>query len=419
VIGLLMLGLTVQAGGSADAPSILVQSSGGHFSARLSKAPGQERVADVLARWKLVVTDADGRQIWSCFHPAPAEGRRYLLAHDGSKFVIVDERYGDAQPVVELRGADGEVDKVFGGQLGLAPAVLRAAEPAGSWLAPGESSVAFTWVAGPFGPVQLLDLACIDGELHQIELASGLPLGSGGGQVPVRVEPVFVEDSLPPSRVPVVLRYSAPEQIEGDEALPIAIEGQHPNPGWKVFAFGLEPGGPDGRSVVITPRARPPMPGGLTVEQIEPFTARALLRGLPPGEHFVEVHGEGGLAGPPLRVRVRPGGVLARLHVTGGILGLDETVTLFKNGVVGIEANRPERKSLSYAAPRPFADARRLVTALPPLGGVGVSPGSDLMTYELTWRVGEQWLSARGDDGNLSGEMRRAIEAVRALAGGG
>jgi hypothetical protein len=409
------LALLVCAQADANAGAIVVHSRGGHFRAQLAKAPGQERVPDAIARWKLEVEDADGRALWTAFHPAPGATQRFLLAQDASRFAVVDTHYGDAQAVVTLRRGD-DVDRVFGGQLGMDPGRLRAAVPAGAWLAEGEDALRFSWTLGPFGPIQLLDLACADGVLRRIDLASGLPLDAGGGQVPVRVEPVFVEDSLPPSVVPVVLGATAPEEVFGDDGLVVTIEGQHPNPGWRVFAFGLEPGGDDGRTLVITPRAKPPMPGGLQVQKTEPWTAQATLRGLPPGEHRIVVMGREGAVGAPLTVRVRTGGILAMLAYSGGILGLDERITLFQNGTVAIESNRPERESLHFAPPRAFTSAQGLLAALPALAPAPSSGGADFMEYDLTWRVAGRWHHVAGDDGNVRGELRRAIDAVIAVA---
>lgn len=401
----------------AQAGEIVVHSRGGHFRALLAKAPGQERVADAIARWKLVVSDAEGRALWSAFHPAPGATQRFLLAQDGSRFAVVDTHYGDAKAVVTLRLGE-DVDRVFGGQLGMDAARLRTAQPAGTWLAEGEEAVRFSWLLGPFGPMQMLDLACFDGVVRRIDLTSGLPLDAGGGQVPVRVEPVFEGETVPPSAIPAVLSASAPEEVFGDEGLVITIEGTHPNPGWRVFAFALEPGGEDGRTLVIAPRAKPPMPGGLQVQKVEPWTAQATLRGLPPGEHRIQVRGSDGPVGPPLAVRVRAGGILASLAVQGGILGLDERVTLFQNGTVAVESNRPERESLRFAAPRAFATAAGLLSALPPLAPGPGPQGADLMRYRLTWRVADRWHEVSGDDGNVRGELRRAIDALLAVGHG-
>lgn len=403
---------------TAQAPAggeIVVESRGGHFRAVLDKAPGQERVADAIARWKLAVSDREGRLLWSAFHPAPGATQRFLLAQDGSRFAVVDTHYGDAKAVVTLRLGD-DVDRVFGGQLGMDAARLRTAVPPGTWLAEGEDAVGFSWLLGPFGPMQMLDLSCFDGVVRRIDLASGLPLDAGGGQVPVRVEPVFEGETVPPSAVPAVLSATAPHEVFGDEGLVITIEGTHPNPGWRVFAFALEPGGEDGRTLVISPRAKPPMPGGLQVQKIEPWTAQATLRGLPPGEHLIQVRGSDGPVGPPLAVRVRTGGILAMLAVQGGILGLDERITLFANGTVAVESNRPEREGLHFAPPRAFATAVSLLSALPPLTPGPTSKGADFMSYQLTWRVAERWHSAAGDDGNVRGELRRAIDAILSVA---
>lgn len=402
----------------AAAGPVVVQSRGGHFRATLAKAPGQERVADAIARWKLEVEDAEGRALWSAFHPAPGATQRFLLAQDGSRFVVVDTFYGDAKAVVTLRLGD-DVDRVFGGQLGMDPGRLRAAVPGGRWLSDDEDAARFSWVLGPFGPMQMLDLGCADGVLRRIDLASGLPLGAGGGQVPVRVEPMFVEETVPPSVVPMVLGATAPEVVFGDEGLVVTIEGQHPNPGWRVFAFALEPGGDDGRTLVITPRARPPMPGGLQVQRLEAWTAQATLRGLPPGEHRIQVMGSEGKVGAPLSVRVRTGGILAILSCSGGIAGLNERITLFQNGTIAIESNRTERESLHFAPPRAFATAQGLLAALPALAPGPPTPGSDFLRYELTWRVAGRWHDVTGDDGNVRGELRRAIDALIAVAADG
>lgn len=415
MIALVALALCAQAQTPAPPPEHVVHSRGEHYRAVLAKAAGQERVPDAIARWKLTVSDAEGHALWSCFHPAPGPTQTFHLAQDARWFAVVDRRYGDAQPVVTLRQGE-EVTRVFGGQLGMDPGRVRALGSEGTWLADVEAPVRFTWMLGPFGPLQMLDLECFDGVVRRIDLASGLPLAAGGGVVPVRVEPVFVEDSVPPSAVPTVTSASAPGEVFGDEGLVVTIHGEHPNPGWRIFAFGLEPGGPDGRTLVISPRAKPPMPGGLQVQKTEPFTVEATLRGLPPGEHVIQVLGQEGPVEPPLVVLVRTGGILAMLSVQGGILGLDERITLFSNGTVAIESNRPERESLHFAPPRLFAAAGARLSSLPPIPPGPTSAGADFMRYELTWKQADRWHTLSGDDGNVRGELRRAIDAVIAVA---
>ena len=415
MIALVALALCLQAREPSPVGEVVVHSRGGHFRAALAKAPGQERVPDAIARWKLVVSDAEGHALWSCFHPAPGPTQRFFLAQDASRLAVVDTVYGDAQPVVTLRLGE-DVQRVFGGQLGMDPNRVRALGSQGTWLADVDEPVRFAWTLGPFGPLQLLDLECFDGVVRRIDLASGLPLHAGGGRVPVRVEPVFVEESVPPSVVPAVTSASAPSEVFGDEGLVVTISGTHPNPGWRIFAFALEPGGPDGRTLVISPRAKPPMPGGLQIQKVEPYTVEATLRGLPPGEHVIQVLGLDGPVKPPLVVLVRTGGIAAMLAVQGGILGLDERITLFENGTVAIESNRPERESLHYAAPRLHAAALAELSKLPPIPPGPTRAGADFMRYELTWKQGERWHTLAGDDGNVRGELRRAIDAVLAVA---
>ena len=65
------LALLLPFGGPPSDAELLLESPGGHFHARLAKVAGQEKVADAIARWKLTVSDVDGRALWSCFHPAP------------------------------------------------------------------------------------------------------------------------------------------------------------------------------------------------------------------------------------------------------------------------------------------------------------------------------------------------------------
>jgi len=152
------------------------------------------------------------------------------------------------------------------------------------------------------------------------------------------------------------------------------------------------------------------------LQQIEPYVAEARVHGLPPGTYQLVVEGAEGPAGPPLPFEVRPGGVLATLRTRGGILGLDETVTLYANGVVHVVRNKPELDDMSFAPPRAFASARTELSRLPALSPGAASPGSDLMRYELRWRAPEGWRELVADDGSARGEVRRAIDAVRALA---
>jgi hypothetical protein len=71
---------------------------------------------------------------------------------------------------------------------------------------------------------------------------------------------------------------------------------------------------------------------------------------------------------------------------------------------------------MAYAPPRAFAEARAQLSRLAPLSPGAASPGSDLFRYELRWRRPEGWRELVADDGSARGEVRRAVEAVRALA---
>lgn len=396
---------------------LVVRSQGGLFEARLAKAPGQERVADALARWRLEVRDGDGRELWSSLVPGPDPAQRLLLSEDGAVFVRLDPRFRDSRPVALLQAGDGPARQVFGGDLDLPREALRAAQPPGAWLVEGEAAARFGWVLGPGGPQQVLELACVDGVTRSIDLASGVPVAAGGGAVPVWVEPAHVEDEdvVPAPRVPPVESFSAPASARGGEALVVHLAGKHPNPGWRIHGFTLEPG-PEPGSLVVTPYARPPLPPGLTLQQIEPYAAEARVFGLPPGEHRVYVKGAGGLLPNPSLVSVSPGGMLARLRTRGGILGLDETLTLYENGVVQVESSRAQRERLAFAPPRAFAEARAWLSRLPPLEPPASVGGADFFDYTLTWRVSGEWRTLAADDGNARGELRQTLDAVRRLA---
>ena len=71
---------------------------------------------------------------------------------------------------------------------------------------------------------------------------------------------------------------------------------------------------------------------------------------------------------------------------------------------------------MAFAAPRAFAEARAALLRLPPLSPGAQSPGSDLMRYELRWRTTQGWRELEADDGSARGELRAAVDAVRALA---
>jgi hypothetical protein len=413
----LAVSLAMQAARSEPAKPLEIESQGGHFKARLGKAAGQERVADAIARWRLEVTDADGRSQWSAVYPAPQASQRFLLSEDGAYFVALAQAWSDSRPIVSIRSGSDEPTPIYGGELDIARDALRTAEPPGAWLAAGDDSARFTWIAGPSGPRQMLELACVDGVRRSIDLESGAATDAGGGQVKVTVEPPFDSDhdSVPPSRPAPVTSFTAPARCAGDEPLVVHIEGSHPQPGWKVFAFGMQAAGEDGRTLVLSPRAKPPMPGGVSVQQVDPYVAEARILGLPPGRYRIAVEGAQGPAATPVEVEITPGGVLAELTTRGGILGLDERVTLFENGVVEVRSNRPERHSMAFNAPRPFAEARALLSRLPAIAPTVASPGADLFKYALRWRAPEGWREVQADDGNARGELRAAIDAVRAL----
>jgi hypothetical protein len=407
--------LALQAAQGEGAKPIELASQGGHFKARLAKAAGQERVADAIARWRLEVTDADGRALWSQVHPAPQPGQRYLLSEDGAYFVVLAQAWSDSRPVVSIHTSAGDPAQIFGGELDIERGALRSADPPGTWLAPREDAARFTWIAGPYGPRELLELACVDGASRSIDLASGAATDAGGGLVQVTVEPAFVEDSVPPSRAPPVASFAVPPRAAGDEPLVVRVEGAHPQPGWKVFAFGLEAVGEDGRTLLLSPRAKPPMPGGPNVQKIEPYVAEARILGLPPGRYQITVEGAEPAAAAPIAFEITPGGVLAELTTSGGILGLVERVTLFENGVVEVRSNRPERLSMAYSAPRGFAEARAQLSRLPAIAPSIRTPGADLIQFHMRWRAPEGWREVAADEGNARGELSAAIAAVRSL----
>ena len=192
----------------------------------------------------------------------------------------------------------------------------------------------------------------------------------------------------------------------------VKLAGSPPTPGWKLVGFTLERGAGE-NELVLTPHSEPPK--GPALQVLSPFQGVAAIIGLKPGVYRIRARGRG-----PERaeseVTVLPAGLVVRLRTTGGIMGLDELITLYENGVAKRVANKPAEERMFHLHP----DTLRAVDErLPTLEGDDASPsrGADLFEHELGWWSDDEWHSIKLDsvsaNGTSAGELIALLRGLR------
>lgn len=385
----------------AGAQDIAVPSADGRFEAR-------------LASGRLEVRAADGRELWSCRHPAADVPSRFLLSDDGSTFVQVTRAFHVEEPVLRVHRHGAPVLAWSGSEL-----ELDEDDVGERWLAGEEARADLgwrhddAWLAAHGGPSLVLRLGPAQGWSRAVDLTAGALAEPAPDPPELGVEPALPGTLPVGARSPFVESIEAPARILAGEPLAVTVTGNHPTPNWTLLGFDLER--EEGR-LVLVPTSEPP-PDSIQLTVLEPFEREATLRGLPPGTWTIAARGHGeGLA--RTRVEVLGPRLLARLRTTGGFAGVNDVVELHEPGVARVVAAFDEVPGARLLHPAPAALARvRAALGALPSGDLRkrTAGASDLFQHHLLWRVDGRWFEVRVDDLTAEGEVAAAIEALRGL----
>jgi polyisoprenoid-binding protein YceI len=209
----------------------------------------------------------------------------------------------------------------------------------------------------------------------------------------------------------------APDLIAAGDALPVHVRGQLPTPAHRIAGFTVEKGGPGIGLLRLCPIVADPPPGTVAPQVLQPFDVSAQVVGLAPGRHRITVAAPGAEATDVREVLVLPRGVVASMTQSGGIAGIQRTVSLFDDGRVVTSRGAADSRAALLPADAPLAAARRAVLDL-----AGFSPpkrrasgGADMFQYDLVWTVDGKPVRAERDDRNLEPELRSFVAALEGL----
>lgn len=412
---------TAQGADPAPSSALEVLSPNGRFAARIAKAPGQERLADAVARWRLSVHDlVQGHELWSMHYPHERLPARYFTADDGSTFVRLNEAFSEARPVVRIDRFGELVAEPSGADLGLErDDVVRDASGV-RWLVEEGDRIAWAWGETGEGPALLLSLESERGWRREVDASLGviLALGDGDGPGEPAVFPGFPEGSEPAPvlQVPYVTEALIPPVSLGALPLRIGVGGQHATPNWKLYAFALAR--ESEQHLVLTPYSQPPPRDSLQAHVIEGFQGEALVQGLAPGRYRITLAGaEPAAEHPTGEVEILPGRLHVRLEIHGGLLGVNDAIELFKPGIVRAARSRsPEAGAPRHLTPEELVKLQQLLDALPEEPRSSRTPGArDMFEYRLGWWAGDAWRAVALDDGTAQGPARSLIEFLGRL----
>lgn len=402
-------------------------SANGRFTARIARAPGQERVAELLARRLLTVrasaADPAAKPTWSCTYPeVPGPTGHYLISGDGSTFVALTGVFAPARSVVRVFRFGEQVASYTGRDIDLGRGEFSTADGQVTWLQEPGDRVALAWGETPNGPSLVLELESTLGWKRSLDLTEGGLLTGSAATVPV-LKPGIDPKLRGVVQVPRVERFSLPAIALAGVPVELQVEGTHPVANWQLCGFTVDVLDLEGFELRIVPQTRPPTPGTLPGQRLVGFNGQAALHGLAPGRYLIRVEGSepDELKLPARTLEVLPARVRARLRISGGIAGVQESIDLFVPGVLRMTSSRsspddPPRYLL--ASPEHVAELEQALFAL-----ALKSPDSqttrmaaDLFHYHLEWWAGDAWRSVERDDGTLQGPVGDLIGALRRAA---
>lgn len=416
MLALALLGMIAGAtGAQAAAPRELqLASASGRFVAEVVKAAGQERVAEELARWRLSVfaLDRDGKRTpsWSCLMRHRAGEQLHWLTDDGLAFVELDPRRSGKRELVRVWRDEKELVALDDDALGIG-------READLWLS-RETGARVGWLATPVGPTAQLLIELPDGGQRRVDLETGLVYPTHDWVDELEIGPIVEEDLRDAAQSPYVRSATGPARVHWGERLEIAIAGSHPTPNWRSVGIEARTEGEHGARIVLTPLSAPPPSNSVQVQVLERFETSAWIDGLRPGRYTVQVLGRGDEQVPPIAIEVLPARALLELATSGGIMGLDELVRVYRNGVVELNSKRrgPEPSYVVLdAQDRALIDAA--FAELPKEPKSSRTPGAaDMFMHVLRWQCDGRELAWSFDDGSASACGRELVRVLRETA---
>jgi hypothetical protein len=292
-----------------------------------------------------------------------------------------------------------------------------------TWLDEARPPV-IAWADSAFGPRVELRIPCRGEFVRSIDL-DHLALVDPNAQPPEpRVEPLAWNG--PPTRfiTPFVNTVEVQNTlVRAGEAVEVRIFGNHPTPGHRFLGFHLAPqsdeppsGRDSSRKLMLLPRSRPP--DGVQAQVLEPFQGIAKIFDLAAGRYRLDVAGWERRGAPEIVFDVMPVGWILGVHITGGIMGLNQSIDVYEQGVVR-STGRDGTVTFVEITPESVQHICALLSALPSENtSTHTAVAADLFNYTLTYSRGERSGSQSFDDISAQPPQRDLVAALRALVAG-
>ncbi len=365
-----------------------VVSANGCYTARVRRAPGSEGRPGPLARWRVVVEDADGTERWSALLFWDGSARHWLLSDDGSTFVHVREDFHDFQEVLEILREGRAVSGPSGSAFELDPRDVERTATGKLWLAHDGVPRGTTWLETAGGPRLVLPLVCRDGRERVVDLETGRLLRAEdfAALATVTVTPALEARLAALVERPYVARWVAPARVRAGHPVVVDVVADHPTAGWRFEGFVLVQSGEHGRDLELAPWSRKPV--GVAAQALVPVRPRAELEGLAPGRYRLRVVGRASVEPGWGELEVLPADHLGSFRRSGGIQGLAEDCEVLGRGEARFYSERDGARTrcLSRAA---LARIEELLARLPESSPRAPSEGADFFHYRIVhWRDG-------------------------------
>jgi hypothetical protein len=402
--------------GTLDA--VLTDSPSGAFRAEIQRAPGQERVADALARWRLEVFEhpraAGAEPLWSASFPHRPGARTYHLADDGRSLSVLELEYTESRPLIRIWNGAGAPTELSATELDIDRSHLARETPQ-RWLA-DERGAEFEWHDSPRGPELLLRLTTPYGEQRFVHLPGGAVTRESGWRTVPYAEPPASRAEKPGLRVPYATRFQAAPHAYWGEAVEVAVSGSHATPNWMFVGFEVRLGGAEQRDIVLSPISAPPPKNSVQAQVLQRFDARAKIFDLMPGRYTLRVEGCSDETQAPLALEVRPARAFLDLQRTGGFAGLDQAFRVYPSGVL-VRSSTKSARATEYRVVAP-AILRRLVDAaaqLPVSRTWKERFAADGFDFRLSIWDGATAREFAFQDANVLGPLREIVELLTTL----
>lgn len=399
----------------AQLAPVTVDAASGLYRASIARAPGQERVADTLARWRLEVharwPEAPAEVVWSCSYPHRDTPRWHFLSDDGLNFVALDREYSESRSLVSLWRMGERVAELSSTQLAVDRSRLPRADTH-PWLA--DSGPRLEWGETSLGPQPYLVLPLAYEEQRCVDLADGTVRDELGEWSEPWAEPPASRVEKPGLRACRTERFSLPAQVRWGEPLEVRVGGNHATPNWMFVGFELALDPEDPATIVLTPISAPPPKGTSQTIERQHFDAVGHVKGLMPGRYRLRI-AEAAAGVEPQPFEVLPARPFLEFERRGGIAGIDQIVRVYPTGVVVDEWRAPQRDTpkryfvLSIPEARRLADAARGVTA----GSQRADPRvQDGMRCAITVWDGDKPRRAEFSDVGASGALKQISDLL-------